>query len=101
MPNSETKPRVLSTSSEPWPCNPPSRALRRQSALPLPSARSRRKAELRAEIALDGLHLFVSESEILHVPERFTILGTAKIFHKCLVAVSDHLLQFKPFYQAN
>jgi hypothetical protein len=52
---------------------------------------------LRTEITLDGVHLFVCDSEIFHVPERFTVLGPAKILYKRLVAVSDDPLQFKPF----
>ena len=63
----------------------------------LPTAYCRRKAGLRTEITLDGLHLFVCDPEIFHVPERLTILGQAKILDKRVVAVSDHPLQFKPF----
>ena len=63
----------------------------------LPATHCRRKAGLRAEITLDGLDLFVCDAEIFHVPERFTVLGQAKILDKCIVAVSDHPLQFKPF----
>lgn len=51
----------------------------------LPSAHCRRKAGLRAEITLNRLQLSVLDSEILHVPERFAILGVAKILHKSLL----------------
>jgi len=56
---------------------------------------------LPSEIALDGLHLFVLEAEIIHVAERFAVLGPAKILHKRFVVVSDHPLQFKPFDEIN
>ncbi len=63
----------------------------------LPTAHCRRKAGLRTEITLDGLHLIVCDSEIFHVPERFTVLGQAKILDERVAAVSDHPFQFKPF----
>src|ERR1700719_295699 len=61
----------------------------------LPSAHCRRKAGLRAEIALNGLQLSVLDSEILHVPERFTILRVAKILHKSILRASGDALQVK------
>jgi hypothetical protein len=50
---------------------------------------------LRAEITLNGLQLSVLDSEILHVPERFTILGVAKILHKSILRASADSLQIK------
>src|SRR6516162_5101518 len=64
---------------------PPGRSSPLISALLLLSARRRRITELPSEIALDGLHLFVLEPEIIHVAERFAVLGPAKILHKRLV----------------
>jgi hypothetical protein len=50
---------------------------------------------LRAEITLNGLQLSVLDSEILHVPERFTVLGVAKILHKSIPRASGDSLQIK------
>jgi hypothetical protein len=50
---------------------------------------------LRAEITLNGLQLSVLDSEILHVPERFAVLGVAKIFHKSILRASGDSLQVK------
>jgi hypothetical protein len=50
---------------------------------------------LRAEVTLKGFQLFVPYSEILHVPERFTVLGVAKILHKSILRASDDSLQVK------
>jgi hypothetical protein len=50
---------------------------------------------LRAEITLNGLQLSVLDSEILHVPERFTVLGVAKILHKSILRASADSLQIK------
>jgi hypothetical protein len=50
---------------------------------------------LRAEITLNGLQLSVLDSEILHVPERSTALGVAKVLHKSIVRPSGELLQVK------
>jgi hypothetical protein len=50
---------------------------------------------LRAEITLNGLQLSVLDSEILHVPERFTVRGVAKIFHKSIIRASGDSLQVK------
>ena len=48
-----------------------------------------------AEITLNGLQLSVLDSEILHVPERFTVLGVAKILHKSILRASGDSLQVK------
>jgi hypothetical protein len=53
------------------------------------------EAGLRAEITLNGLQLSVLDSEILHVPERFAVLGVAKIFHKSILRASGDSLQVK------
>jgi hypothetical protein len=50
---------------------------------------------LRAEITLNGLQLSVIDSEILHVPERFTVLGVAKILHKSILRTRGDSLQVK------
>jgi len=50
---------------------------------------------LRAEITLNGLQLSVLDSEILHVPERFNVLGVAKILHKSILRASGDSLQVK------
>src|SRR5271169_6621430 len=63
----------------------------------MPGAYCGRKAGHLSEITLDRLDLFVSETEKLHVPERFAVLRMAKVFDEALVAVSDHLLQIDPF----
>src|SRR6202167_1103423 len=61
----------------------------------LPSAHCRREAGLRPEITLNGLQLSVLDSEILHVPERFTVPGVAKILHKSILRASGDSLQLK------
>src|SRR5450755_3590595 len=61
----------------------------------LPSAHCRRKAGLLAEITLNGLQLSVLDSEILHVPERFPVLGVAKILHKSILRASGDSFQVK------
>ena len=48
---------------------------------------------MRAEITLNGLQLSVLDSEILHVPERFAVLGVAKILHKSILRASGNPLQ--------
>ncbi len=50
---------------------------------------------MRAKITLNGLQLSVLDSKILHVPERFTVLGVAKILHKSIVRPSGDSLQVK------
>src|SRR6266481_4698205 len=65
----------------------------------LPSAHCRRKAGLRAEITLNGLQLSVLDSEILHVPEQFTVLRVAKILHKSILRASGDSLQVKMSYE--
>jgi hypothetical protein len=56
---------------------------------------------LRAEITLNRLQLSVLDSEILHVPERFTVLGMAKILHKSMVRASRNPLQVKMSNEIN
>jgi hypothetical protein len=56
---------------------------------------------LRAEITLNGFQLSVPDSEILHIPERFTVLGVAKILHKSIVRASGDPLQVKMFNEIN
>jgi hypothetical protein len=56
---------------------------------------------LRAEITLNGFQLSVLDSEILHVPERFTVRGVAKILHKSIVRASGDSLQVKMFNEIN
>src|SRR5580658_1256741 len=70
-------------------------------ALPLPCAGCRRKTELPAEVALDGLDLAVLQLEIIDVPERLAVLRPAKIFHERLVAFSEHLLHVEPLDEIN
>jgi hypothetical protein len=41
------------------------------------------------------LQLSVLDSEILHVPERFTVLGVAKILHKSILRASGDSFQVK------
>ena len=48
-----------------------------------------------AEITLNGLQLSVLDSEILHIPERFTVLGMAKILHKNIFRATGDSLQVK------
>ena len=48
-----------------------------------------------AEITLKGLQLSVLDPEILDVPERFTVLGVAKILHKSILRASGDSLQVK------
>src|SRR5215472_6511833 len=67
----------------------------------LPGAHCRRKAGSRAEITLNGFQLSVLDSEILHVPERFTVLGVAKILHKSIIRVSGDPLQVKMSNEIN
>jgi hypothetical protein len=50
---------------------------------------------LRAEITLKGLQLSVFDSEMLHVPQRFTILSVAKILHKSILRANADSLQVK------
>src|SRR5579863_1165093 len=90
---------VEPTSQVPWPLFLNSRALVmltfQARRLLLPSAHCRWKAGLLAKITLNGLQLSVLDSEILHVPERFTVLGVAKILHKSIVRASGDSLQVK------
>ena len=65
------------------------------SLLLLSSAYCGRKAGLRAEITLNGFQLSVLYSEILHVPERFTVLGVTKILRKSILRASGDPLQVK------
>src|SRR5260221_14314084 len=67
----------------------------------LPSAHCRRKTGLRAEITLNGLQLPVLDSEILHVPERFAVLGVAKILHKSILRASGDSLKVKMSNELN
>jgi hypothetical protein len=60
-------------------------------------AHRRWKAVLRTEITLDGIDLFTSEPQILHIPERLTVRGVTDVHHKHVVAASNHALQVKPF----
>ena len=50
---------------------------------------------MRAEITLNGSQLSVLDSEVLHVPERFTVRGVAKILHKSIIRASGDSLQVK------
>jgi hypothetical protein len=50
---------------------------------------------LRAEITLNRLQLSVLDSEVLDVPERFTVRGVAKILHKSIIRASGDSLQVK------
>jgi hypothetical protein len=54
---------------------------------------------LRTKIALNGLYVFIRDTEGVHVPERSAVLGQANIFHKRVVAVSDHPLQLKAIHK--
>ncbi len=54
-----------------------------------------------AEITLDGLQFSVLNSEILHVAERFTVLGVAKILHKSIVRARDHSLDLEASDEIN
>ena len=56
---------------------------------------------MRTEITLNGLQLSVPDSEILHVAERFTVLGVAKILHKSIVRASGDSLQIKVSNEIN
>jgi hypothetical protein len=61
-------------------------------ALPVPLVRRRRIARLIAEITLERGNLVALERKVLHVPERFAVLGPANILHKHLVSVAEHRL---------
>jgi hypothetical protein len=52
---------------------------------------------LRTEITLKGFQLPVPDSKIFHIPERFTVLGVAKILYKSIVRTSGDPLQVKMF----
>ena len=54
-----------------------------------------------AEITLDRFQLSVLDADILHVPERFTVFGVAKILHKSIVRSSGDPLQVKMFNEIN
>jgi hypothetical protein len=56
---------------------------------------------LRAEITLNGFQLSVLDSEVLHVPERFTVLGVAKILHKSILRASGDSLEVKVSNEIN
>jgi hypothetical protein len=56
---------------------------------------------LRAEITLNGFQLSVLDAEILHIPERFTVLGVAEIFHKSILRASADSLQVKVSNEIN
>jgi hypothetical protein len=61
----------------------------------LRTAHCGRKAGLRSEITLNRFQLSVLDAEILHVPERFTVLGVTKILYECIVRASGDSLQVK------
>ena len=54
-----------------------------------------------AEIALNRFQLSVLDAEILHVPERFTVLGVAKILHKSILPASGDSLEVKVTNEIN
>jgi hypothetical protein len=56
---------------------------------------------LRAEITLNGLQLSVLDPEIINVPERFTVLGVAKILHKSIRCARVDPLQVKVSNEIN
>src|ERR1700677_70241 len=64
-------------------------------------AHCRRKVGLCAEIALKRFNLSVLDSEIFHVPERFTVLCVTKILHKSVLRSSGHPLQVNMFNEFN
>jgi len=53
------------------------------------------------EITLDRFQLPVLDSEILHVPERFTVRRVAKILHKSVLRASADPLEVKISYEIN
>jgi hypothetical protein len=55
---------------------------------------------LRAE-TLNGFQLPVLDAEILHVPERFTVRGVAKILHKSILRASRDSLQVEMSNEIN
>ena len=54
-----------------------------------------------AEITFNGFQFSVADSEILHIAERFTVFGVAKILHKSIVGVSGDALQVKMVDEIN
>ena len=67
----------------------------------LPGANRGWKAGLPTEVALDGLHFGIVKPEILHVAQHLAVLGPTNVHHERLVAVSNHMLQLKPFDEIN
>src|ERR1700689_3576335 len=67
----------------------------------LPRTHCRWKARFCTEITLDRFQLPVLDSEILHVPERFTVRGVAKILHKSILRASGDPLEVKFSYVFN
>ena len=53
------------------------------------------------EVTFDGLHLAVSKSQELDIPERLTITGLAEVFHECLVIMSEELLDLEVINEVN
>src|SRR5690348_14447691 len=74
-------------------CTRPPRNGRLTASLSL--THGRRKGGMPTEVAFDGLHLLISDSDILNVAEGFAVFGPAEVFHKCLVALSEKLLDFE------
>src|SRR5258707_14389448 len=54
-----------------------------------------------AEITLNRFQLSVLDAEILHVPERFTVLGVAKILHKSILRARGDSLEVKVSNEIN
>jgi len=54
-----------------------------------------------AEITLNRFQLSVLDTEILYVPERFTVLGMAKILHKSICLASSDSLDVKVSNEIN
>src|SRR5258706_5386663 len=54
-----------------------------------------------AEITLNRFQPSVLDVEILHVPERFTVLGVAKILHKSILRASGDSLEVKVSNEIN
>src|SRR5258706_2934565 len=54
-----------------------------------------------AEITLNRFQPSVPDAEIIHVPERFTVLGVAKILHKSILRASGDSLEVKVSNEIN
>src|SRR5271166_2034965 len=64
-------------------------------ASPARGAHCRRKAQLRAEVALYGFQPVIAYPQILYVAKRFVVLGATNVQHERFIAAAEDPQQLK------